>query len=544
MNKTCLLYFLVAALVLSSCHATTEADYLIQHGKIVDGLGNPALEADLAIRDGVMKLVKPGEKIAASDTINARGLIVSPGFVDAHNHSDRDIVEPEKRLNEVYVRQGVTTVVGGPDGMWSPTRMKELIASYDSVGIGTNVALYVGHNGIRREVMRKDQQRLPTTDELDRMKALVREGMELGAVGFSTGLMYEPGMYSDTDEVIALAKEVAPYDGTYDSHVRNPVFDWIGSNQEVIEIGRSARIPAKMGHLKAVGLNNAGKTKELVEMTERARNEGIDLVSDQYPYDGAGGKLTLRKVLIPTQDRETNNAFSDDQSMRLDSLLALEEVKNNMRSRTENGINDGFSWVKAVGYTGLRIVDSPDYPELAGKFLSEIAEERGVAPFDLMVELERNARQPVQVKGGIAESDVTAILVQPWNMIASDGLYVEEDGPKVGHPRSTGTFPKVLGTYVREQKLLTLEEAIRKMTSFPADFLRLYSRGRIEDNLPADVVIFDPQTITDRSTYAEPNIFSEGMKYVFVNGSPVLWDGEMTGNAPGKFLKREEPTGE
>ena len=161
-----------------------------------------------------------------------------------------------------------------------------------------------------------------------------------------------------------------------------------------------------------------------------------------------------------------------------------------------------------------------------------------------MVDLERNARQPVQVKGGIAESDVTAILVQPWNMIASDGLYVEEDGPKVGHPRSSGTFPKVLGTYVREQQLLTLEEAIRKMTSFPADFLRLYSRGRIEDNLPADVVIFDPQTIADRSTYAEPNIFSEGVRYVFVNGSPVLWDGEMTGNAPGKFLKREETTGE
>jgi len=527
---------LVCSAILFSCNQKSPADFLIQNGTIVDGLGNLPFKGDVLIRNGKMELVKPVENVDALKTLDATGLVVAPGFVDVHNHTDWAMFDSFKRLNEGFIRQGVTTIVGGPDGYSSPSDIRKLIEAYNKQGIGTNVAFYVGHNGIRKEVMKKDQKRAPTVDELNQMKALVKEGMEMGAIGLSTGLMYEPGMYSNTKEVIALAKEVAPFNGIYDSHVRSPVFDWIASNQEVINIGLKANIPAKMGHLKAVGLINAGKPKELIKIVEKARKDGISLVSDQYPYDGAGGSITLRKVVIPSEDRELSQDFIKDQSISLKSFISTKKSKNNVRNFTENGVNGGFSWIKAIGYSSLRIVDSPDFPELVGRFIVEIAQEKNIDPFDLICDLLIDAKRPIQVKGGILEEDVKTILVQPWNMIASDGAYLEENGPKLGHPRSTGTFPRVLGRYVRDQKILIIEEAIRKMTSFPADFIGFPSRGRIQNGLPADIVIFNPKTIIDLSTYLNPNKFSKGVIHVFVNGALVLQDEKMTGNAPGKYL--------
>lgn len=515
-------------------------DVLIQGGSVVDGLGNPARIGDIAVQDGRLVLSPVGGPNAAQEVIDATGLVVAPGFVDVHSHTDVAIAKREQRFNEGFIRQGVTSIVGGPDGGHSPATMRELISAYETNGVGTNVALYVGHNGIRREVMEDDQQRPPTEEELESMTALVKEGMEMGGVGLSTGLMYPPGMFSDTDEVVALAAEVAPYGGIYDSHVRNPAKQWISSNEEAIEIGERAGILTKLGHLKEVGLHNKGLMEQLLALVERSRDEGLRVVSDQYPYDAAAGRLTLKSILVLAPSPQQSRELANDEDYDLRAKFSHPDARARIRTDTENGIDGGFSWIKAIGYTSIRIVSSRDYPQLVGKYLSEIAEEQNVEGFDVITNLITHAEHPVEIKGGIQEETVQELLVQPWNMVASDGGYVDASTTSQGHPRSTGTFPRVLGHYARDLGLLSLEEAVRKMTSFPADTVGLPSRGRLADGLPADVTVFDPQTIIDRSTYEEPNLLSEGVHHVIVNGVFVLRDAELTGNAPGRFLPREK----
>jgi N-acyl-D-aspartate/D-glutamate deacylase len=541
-------FFLLTLLIILSCSQKPVADFLIQNGTIIDGLGNPAIRVDLLIRNGIVEIVKQGESVRARETIDATGLVVAPGFIDVHNHSDQSINDPAKRLNEGFIRQGVTTIVGGPDGRWSPSKLKELIETYDSIGIGTNVAFYVGHNGIRKEVMKKDQQRIPTKGELNQMKALVREGMEMGAVGLSTGLMYEPGLYSTTEEVIALAKEVKAFGGIYDSHVRNPVHEFIKSDKEVIEIAIKANITGKIGHLKAVGLQNEGKILDIINLVEQSRTNGVKIVSDQYPYDGAQTVRLEAIIFFPSTLKEKEILDSLKSNGQIDEAVAL--VKTTLpdtakrvliKETSEQGENGGFAWLKATGYSSMRITDSQEYPELVGKYLSQIAEEKNMTGFDLVCELIINSKERISITlGGINEKDVQTLLIQPWNMIASDGEYTEQSNKLKGHPRSTGTFPRVLGHYVRKLKLMTLEEAIRKMTSLPADVIGFKSRGRIQDGSPADITIFNPETIIDNSTFEQPNLYASGVIHVFVNGIPVLLNEELTGNAPGKYLNRKK----
>lgn len=536
-------HLLLITAILFSCKQEPPADYLIQNGIIIDGLGNPPIKADLLIRDGIMEIVKRGENIKATETIDATGLSVSPGFIDVHNHSDRSINNKENRLNEGFIRQGVTTIVGGPDGGWSPSQLKEFIEAYDSIGIGTNVAFYIGHNGIRREVMKEDQQRKPTSEELNQMKALVKEGMELGAIGLSTGLMYNPGLFSKTEEVIELAKEVKPYNGIYDSHVRDPVHQFVQSHREAIEISNAANITGKLGHLKAVGLQNGGAISEVIEIVERSRAQGHEIVSDQYPYDGAQTARLEWIIILPeylvereVQESHWNKGLYED---LVQSYLADTSLREDIKNASEQGENGGFAWLKATGYSSMRITDCKDFPELVGKYLSEIAQERQMKEFDLVCELILNATESISITlGGINENDVQTLLVQPWNMIASDGFYVEQSGESGGHPRSTGTFPRVLGRYVRELNILPLDEAIRKMTSLPADVIGFKNIGRIQNGMPADITIFNPETISDNSTFEQPNLYASGIIHVFVNGIPVLLNNEMTGNAPGKYLNR------
>lgn len=544
--KNHLILFASVLILFSSCQKNTTADFLIQNGSIIDGLGNPAFEGDLLIRNGIIELVKPGKNVIASKIIDATGLVISPGFIDVHNHSDWSINDSINRLNETYIKQGVTTIVGGPDGYHSPSSILELINAYNKNGIGTNVAFYVGHNGIRREVMKDDQQRPPTRDELNQMKALVKEGMEMGAVGLSTGLMYPPGLYSETDEVIALAKEVAPYNGIYDSHVRNPVHEFVKSHSEVIEIATKANILGKLGHLKAVGLHNKGAISEIIELVEKSRADGYQIVSDQYPYDGAQTEILERIIVIPSDMKErsiidslVSNDILGEAISLMKSTLSDQLKRSRIKETSENGEDGGFAWLNATGYTSMRITNSKDYPELIGKYLSEIAEERKMSGFDLVCELIINGKERTSITlGGINENDVQTLLIQPWNMIVSDGAYTKHSTESGGHPRSTGTFPRVLGHYVRDLKLLSLEEAIRKMTSLPADVIGFKNRGRIQDGLPADIVIFNPETIIDNSTFEQPNLYASGVIHVFVNGVPVLQNEEMTRNAPGKYLNR------
>ena len=512
---------------------TDSLDLVITGARIVDGSGRPGFAGDVGVQFGkITDVVKPGalRNRPARVRIDAKGLVVAPGFIDVHSHTVDAILAPERKLNEGVIRQGVTTVVGGPDGGFDPARMKRVIDALWSQGAGTNVALYVGHNGVRRAVMGNAQQ-APDADQLEKMKALVREGMELGAVGLSSGPMYEPGMFSKTDELIELAKVVAPYHGIYDSHVRDPVKRLIWSDQECLEVGEKAGVAPKIAHEKAVGLENEGKIHEVIAMVNAARMRGIDAVTDQYPYDGAATARLDRIIVLP-KDLRGREGFDLHAALRDPALRAR------IKESSENGVDGGFSWLKAVGYSSMRITNSPDEPKLVGEYLSLMAERRKMDPFDLVAELILGAKRPIEITlGAIKESDVRALLVQPWNMIASDGDYVDSKTERAGHPRSTGTFARVLGHYVREAKVLTLEEAVRKMTSLPADWIGLRDRGRVAEGQAADLVIFDPRTIADRSTWEKPALMAAGVRDVFVNGVAVLRDEALTGKAPGRYLR-------
>ena len=536
---------LVAGLLLAACAGDGgTADLIIVGGTIVDGSGDAPRAGTVAIAGG--DIVSVGDvAMQAADTIDATGLVVAPGFIDVHSHTPPAIADADRRLNEGVIRQGVTLVIGGPDGGFAPSDVRGLAGVYAEQGIGTNVAFYVGHNAIRGEVLGDDQQRAPTGEELMAMRALVREGMELGALGLSTGLMYEPGMFSETAEVIALAEEAAAAGGVYDSHVRNPVHDFVGSDREVVEISEAAGMPGKIGHLKAVGLHNEGVIADIIDLVEGARERGIEIVSDQYPYDGAATASLTGIIVAPDVEglgvfRQMGRQGRTGEGMaQLKAALGDPDTRALLREASENGINGGFAWLKATSYTSMRITSSSDYPELVGVYLSEIAEMRGQDPFDAVADLIIGASQPVNLTlGAIKEHDVRRLLIQPWNMTASDGGYADGSESPAGHPRSAGTFPRLLGHYVRDEGVLPLEEAVRKITSLPADFHGMSDRGRLAAGMRADVAIFDPATIIDRSDWDHPQRFSEGVIHVLVNGVPVLRNGQMTGEAPGEVVKR------
>ena len=538
----------LAALLSFACAPSAEvADVLVRGGSVIDGTGAPPTPANVASLGGVVVYVGP-DAPEARDTVDATGLIVAPGFIDVHSHTPPALMDADRRFNEGVIRQGVTTVVGGPDGGFSPAHIRELSETFSRQGVGTNVAFYVGHNAIRSEVMGEDQQRAPGDDELDAMRTLVREGMELGALGLSTGLMYEPGMFSETDEVIALAQEVTAFGGIYDSHVRNPVHDLLGSDREVVAISEAAEIRGKIGHLKAVGLHNEGAIREVIGLVESARARGVDIVSDQYPYDGAATASLTDVVVVPPEltdlaaaQRESGGRQSGSETFLglLASALSDPGSRAALKEASENGVDGGFAWLKATGYGSMRITSSADYPELVGAYLSEIAEARGVDPFDAVAELILAASQPVNLTlGAIKEHDVRNLMVQPWNMIASDGGYADGSDSPGGHPRSAGTFPRLLGHYVRDEGVLSLEEAVRKITSLPAESVGLEGRGVLSAGAAADLVAFDAERIIDRSDWDHPNRFAEGVEHVLVNGVVVLRDGEMTGEAPGSVLGR------
>lgn len=523
--------------------ATGPLDIIIGNGLVYDGSGAKPVKADVGIAAGKIVFVGAAGQRTAKAFIDAAGLAVAPGFIDPHNHVAEEVGRnPEPFLDEQYLTQGVTTLLLGPDGAFSPAELRALIADLQKDGASNNYACYVGHNGVRSQVMKK-VQRAPTAAELDQMKALVREGMQMGCVGFSSGLMYEPGMFSKTDELIELAREVAPFGGIYESHTRDPVKHMLASDTEAVDIGVAAGIPARVGHLKAVGLENKGRIIDVIRMIEAQRAAGHEITSDQYPYDGAATTPLPGVFVLPAGSPAPTSEWGWSAAAVRDALQAAGKDPGKraaLKAATENGIDGGFSWVKAVGYGSMRIVDAPGRPELNGKNLMLMARDSGRDPFDVLTELfllDQGERIVITL-GSIEEADVQLLMKQPWNMISSDGGLVHGTGQS-GHPRSTGSFTRVLGHYSRDLKLFPLEEAIRKMTSLPADSLRLYDRGRIKAGLTADITVFDPRTVIDRSDYLHPNRLSEGVKTVLVNGSVVLRDGKVTGATPGRFVPRQ-----
>lgn len=535
---------LILGIIMSGCVGSSgHYDVLVKNGTIIDGTGKPRFVSNIGIIGEYIEFIGQGEKGVTWDLeIDAEGLVVAPGFIDVHNHALDVLVETDPKEPHVlpqYLTQGVTTVVTGADGYWSPNQIRMIKQRLSELGSGVNYGCYVGHNGVRQEVLGDDQNRAPTEQELGRMRSLTAEGMKEGCFGLSTGLMYQPGVFSKTDEVIALAEVISIYGGIYDSHVRDPANRLLESDQEAIAIGKSANIPVRIAHLKAVGMNNAGRMDDVIALIKKARSDGQDVVSDQYPYDGTGLTRLAELILFPGIEQLYQKG---------DEKLIVETIKqtisdparrDELKQYAEHGVNGGFSWLGALGYGSYRIKYSENYPELEGKIIQALADERVVDPFDLIVELLIGADQPIHIIGAIEEEDVQKLLVQPWNMIASDGFYVYKEGVDINmHPRGTGTFPRLLGRYVRELGIISLEEAVRKITSFPADHLGMKRRGRLVQGAIADIVIFDPNTISDRSTWKRPTLFSKGVHYVLVNGSLALNKEVVTGVTKGKFVSK------
>lgn len=531
-------------------------DTLIVNGTLVDGSGAPRVRADVGIRDGRIARIGDLSGSTAANRIDAEGQIVAPGFIDVHTHVEQGLLNPALKENRGYITQGVTTCVIGADGGHAPKTIRRMLEVFEEQGVGTHYGFLVGVNAVRKDVIGMEN-RAPTPEELERMKGMVREAMELGAFGLSSGLMYLPARYASKEEVVELARIVAEYDGLYDSHVRNAVPDFEGAYRENIEIGIESGARPHPAHYKAVAKRNWGRAKALNDWFQQQIDQGIDITVDAYPYDGAATAqlvdvfavppeaslpVTPEQLRDPTLDPEVRSDLIDTYVRELTAALADPVRREAIRVATEVGVPGVYSAIAtaAEGYDALRIVVSDKFPELEGKMLIDIAEERGVPPFQVMVDLlnAEGAVTKVSLAAAI-EDEVREIMRRPWAMIASDGSITGFEHGR-GHPRSRGTFPRVLGRYVREWNVVTLEDAIYKMTWLPASYYRIAERGLLREGFRADITVFDPDTVIDRSTWREPTLFSEGIVHVLVDGTPALKDGQMTGALAGTFVPRAD----
>src|SRR5215472_831897 len=500
--------------------APARLDLLLLGGQIVDGSGSAPRAADVGIRSE--RIVFLGDaskkKVTSERTLDARGLIVCPGFIDPHTHTMEDLSSPTRRGNVNYLLQGVTTVVTGNDGGGSPNIAKTL-DRWQKQGVGTNALLLVGHGAVRHEVLgNADVQ--PTPEQLESMKALVRNAMQEGAFGMSTGLFYVPGSFAKTEEVIELSKVVAAMGGYYDSHMRDEdsySIGLLGSIEETIGIGREAKIPVHISHIKALGPQVWGKSIEAIQMIQKARTEGVDVTADQYPYTASGSSLVAS--LLPAWAQEGKGeeilARLDDAALR---PRLLKEVEENLKRR---------------GGADSLLFTSPEAAELVGKRLSDIAKEKNLPPVEaaLVIMRERKLEGLAVASFNMNEDDVIRFMKQPWVMTGSDGSY--------GHPRMFGTFPRKLRAYVYEKKAITLPFMIHVSTDLTARTIRIPERGLLKTGYFADVIAFDPATVRDKSTYEHPNELAVGMKYVIVNGKLAVEDGKYNGALAGRPLRKE-----
>lgn len=526
--RTIRLLVLVPALLLARAATaqTPRYDLVITGGMVIDGTGSPAFRADVAIANGRIAAVSrtPIDASLARRRINATGLIVSPGFIDLHAHLEPILTMPDA---ESHVRQGVTLALGGPDG-GGAAPMGPYLARVEQQKLGMNVAFLTGHNTIRRTVM-GTANRAPTPEELQRMRSMVAESMGQGAFGLSTGLRYIPGFYSNTDEVVALAEVAADSGGIYTSHLREEAVGLFDGVAEALQIGRRAHIPVVLTHHKVVGKLMWGKSVQTLAMVDSARKAGTDVMIDQYPYTASHTGLD---ILIPPWALAGGDSAL---RRRLEDPVLNDSIESGV---VENLLNDrGGGDLKRVQFSRVSW-DST----LNGKTLYDLVTRLNVDPT-----LENAAPIVIDavLKGGagtifhvIDEEDVKRIMAHPQTMIASDGR-LNRLGDAVPHPRAYGTFPRVLGKYVREDKVLTLEQAVRKMTAMPAARLGLTDRGCLREGCAADVTIFSAERVKDVGTYADPHHYPEGIPWVIVNGVPVVDNGAFTAARPGKVLRRE-----
>ncbi|HXG93964.1 MAG TPA: D-aminoacylase [Blastocatellia bacterium] len=491
-----LISFIAAAISpnASACAQTRAKSFVIVGGTIIDGSGRAASRANVRVMgDRIVKVgnfkLRPGEEV-----IDARGLTVAPGFIDIHNHSESGLATEPTAASQIS--QGITTLAVGPDG-GSPFPIADYLAARERQHLAVNVLAFVGHATVRQRVMGDDYKRAATEKECGEMARLVEQAMREGAFGLSTGLEYDVGHSATTEEVIALSRVAARFGGIYMSHIRDEADEAMSAFDEAIRIGREAHIPVQISHIKLGTVGVWGKAKEVVSMIEAARRSGIDVTADCYPYDAWASTIT---VLIP--------------SRRHDDPIAV-----------KRGLDD------VGGAANVLVTSCKAHPEFEGKTLEEIAGEKSISPVDAYIQIVRDGGAGVVCRSMI-EPDIKTFYQQSWVMVASDG------GIGSRHPRGAGTFPKVLGCYAREQHWLTLEDAVRKMTSMPAKRLGLTDRGLVRKGMKADLVIFDAGRVTDRSTFKEPQLLSVGIERVFVNGEPVWEQGKATGRLPGAVIRK------
>lgn len=500
----------VVIVLLTSCttlllnaQAPQPASWVIVGAQVADGTGSPLRTANVRIAgDSILEV---GTFVPRDDeaVILAEGLVLAPGFIDIHNHSTEGVLTEPLAVSQIS--QGITTLAVGADGN-SPWPIKTYLDKLRASPATVNVIVLAGHATIRRLVMGDDYARPARREEVARMETLVEQAMREGAAGLSSGLEYEVGGYATTEEVIALARVAARYGGFYMTHIRDEADRVFEALAEAMEIGRAARIPVQISHIKLGTVGVWGNAARAVRMIEEARKQGMDVTADCYPYDAWSSTIT---VLVPNK-------------------------RHNHRPSVAKGLAD------VGGAQNVLIVDMQKHPEYEFRTLEEIAKARGISPVDLYMEIVREGGASVVCRS-MNEEDIHAFYQQPWVMVASDG------GIGARHPRGAGTFPRVLGRYVRERGWLSLGEAIRKMTSLPAARLKLTDRGVIREGMKADLVLFDPKSVADHSTFSEPHHLSEGIHRVWVNGvevwhttSAATTQSGATGARPGRVLPRQD----
>jgi dihydroorotase/N-acyl-D-amino-acid deacylase len=545
---------LIAVLVVGlACEPTGNSlDILILNGRVVDGTGNPWFKADVGIRGEKVVAVGELQNARAKRTIDAKGKIVSPGFIDMLGQSELTLLVDNRAMSKIS--QGITTEVTGEGESPAPVN-ERILAEWkpfmEKYGVkvdwrdfdgyfrrleqhksAINLASFVGATQVREYVIGFDN-REPTVEELDQMKKIVREAMQQGALGLSTSLVYAPAVYAKTSELIELAKIAAEYGGVYATHIRDEGDKEMQAILEAGDIGRAANIPVQIWHLKVSGKQNWGKMPDILKQINILRNSGVDMTADLYPYVAGATGLS---ATMPGWALEGGSAT-------LVERLKDPMIRGNIRAQLESDKFDRQNFYRDAGPEGILIstIYSAALKQYEGKRLSEIAKEQQKHPaealFDLLI---ADSARTGAIYFMMSEQDVKIALAQPWTSFNTDYNGVATDGPlSTGkpHPRTYGTFPRILGKYVREENLMPLEEAIRKMTSLPANRVGLKERGILKPGFYADIVIFDPAKVIDKATFENPHQYSEGIEMVMVNGQPVWEAGKFTGNLPGKVLR-------
>jgi N-acyl-D-aspartate/D-glutamate deacylase len=494
-----------------------QLDVLIRGGSVIDGTGGAAREADVGIRGDRIVLVGDAAKEgrSAKRVIEAKGLIIAPGFIDPHTHAADDLGTMAGRSNQNFLFQGVTTVVTGNDG-GGPLPIGATLRRWEELGIGTNAILYVGHGTVRQRVMGMSDA-APGVAELEKMKSLVRDGMREGAFGLSTGLYYAPGSYAKTGEVIALARVAAELGGVYDTHMRDESSYNIGvleSIRETIEIGRQARLPVHISHIKMLGVDVWGRSDEAIGLINEARREGVEVTANQYPYTASGTSLTAALVPRWAEVGGTQELLKriDDASIR---PRLISEMEVNLKRR---------------GGAGSLLITRTRDRALIGKRLDEIARQRGRSAIETALDIIRDGGAGV-ASFNMDEKDIENFMRQPWVMTGSDG--------SSGHPRKYGTYPRKIRDYVLTRKVISLPRMIEASSGQVATALRIPERGRIARGWFADVIVFDAKTIAENATYEQPEILSTGLRYVLVNGRVAIDNGQYTGALAGRSLRKQ-----